>query len=189
MADAKSQQSSSPSGRVATLKSKWIWFLAIGGALLVAGILAVSLPEVATFATGSVFGVVLAIAGAVKMTLSLQVKEWSGFIWQELTGAAELVGGILIYFNPLKGALAVTLLIALVLFVQGIMQLILSFQVRREGGWQWFAASGVVAMTASIILALRLPYMVVYEPGIIAGISLLIAGVTYIAISLTIRRV
>lgn len=37
---------------------------------------------------------------------SLQVKEWSGFVWQELTGAVEGVSGILIFFNPLKGALA-----------------------------------------------------------------------------------
>jgi uncharacterized membrane protein HdeD (DUF308 family) len=156
--------------------------LALGGAS------AVALPAVSTFAASVVLGVVLALAGVVKMVQSLQVKEWHGFIWQELTGAVEVVGGVLIYFSPLKGALAITLLIALVLLVQGLLQIALAVRVRNEDGWLWFAVSGVVALAASAALALKLPYTRTYEPGIVAGISLLVAGAAYIAIALTLRR-
>jgi uncharacterized membrane protein HdeD (DUF308 family) len=99
-----------------------------------------------------------------------------------------VVGGVLIYFSPLKGALAVTLLIALVLLVQGLLQIALAVRVRAEAGWQWFAVSGVVALAASAALALKLPYTRTYEPGIVAGISLLMAGAAYVAIALTLRR-
>ncbi|MFB9984058.1 HdeD family acid-resistance protein [Mesorhizobium kowhaii] len=174
--------------RAASLRSKWGWFLALGMTLVSAGVLAVALPAVSTFAASVVLGIVLALAGAVKMLQSLQVKEWSGFIWQELTGAVELVGGILIYFNPLKGALAITLVIALVFLVQGILQVALAVQVRKQAGWQWFGVSGLVALVASATLALKLPYTSIYTPGTIAGISLLVAGGAYIAIALTMRR-
>ncbi|WEX10754.1 HdeD family acid-resistance protein [Chelativorans sp. AA-79] len=174
--------------RVEPLHAKWRWFLALGVVLAIAGTLAVALPAVSTFAASAVLGAVLALAGAVKMVQSLRVKEWSGFIWQELTGAVELVGGILIYFNPLKGALAITLLIALVFLVHGILQIALAFRVRKENGWGWFAVSGLVALAASAALTLKLPYTRIYSPGAIAGISLLVAGGAYIAIALAMRR-
>ena len=174
--------------RAESLHSRWGWFLALGIVLTIGGALAVALPAVSTFAASVVLGVVLTLAGVVKMVQSLQVKEWSGFIWQELTGAVEVVGGILIYFNPLKGALAITLLIALVFLVQGILQIALAAIVRKQDGWHWFAVSGLVALAASAALALKLPYTSIYAPGTIAGISLLVAGGAYVAIALTMRR-
>lgn len=170
---------------VGALGPKRRWFLAIGIVLSVAGVLAISFPSVSTFTIGAVFGVVLAVAGVAKMAFSMQIRQWSGFIWQELTGAAELVGGVLIYFNPLKGALAVTLLIALVLFVQGLLQIALAFQIRGQTGWPWFAASSVVALAGAGALAFKLPYTIEYQPGIIAGITLLVAGIAYVAIAVT----
>lgn len=172
---------------ISVLGLKWRWFLGIGIALTLAGILAVSFPDASTFATGAVFGAVLAIAGVVKMVLSMQIRQWSGFIWQELTGAAELVGGVLIYFNPLKGALAVTLLIALVLFVQGLLQIALAFRVRGQSGWGWFAASSLAALAGAAALAFKIPFTIEYEPGMIAGITLVVAGVSYVAIATTMR--
>jgi uncharacterized membrane protein HdeD (DUF308 family) len=174
--------------RAEALYSKWWWFLALGIVLVAGGALAVALPGFSTFAASVVLGVVLVLAGVIKMIQSLQIKEWHGFVWQELTGAAEVVGGVLIYFNPLKGALTITLLIALVFFVQGILQIALAVSVRKQEGWHWFAASGLVSVVASAALALKLRYTLAYTPGAIAGISLLVAGVAYVVIALTMRR-
>jgi uncharacterized membrane protein HdeD (DUF308 family) len=77
--------------RAQYLHSKWGWFLVLGLVLASAGALAVALPTISTFAASVVLGVVLALAGVVKMVQSLQVK-WSGFIWQELAGARQAVG-------------------------------------------------------------------------------------------------
>lgn len=174
--------------RADALSSKWGWFLALGLVLALCGAFAVALPTISTFAASAVFGIALALAGIVKIIQSFQVREWSGFIWQELAGAAELVGGILIYFNPLKGALAITLLIAVVLLVQGVAQVALAARVRRQAGWIWLLVSGVVALLASAMLALKLRYTIDFAPGVIAGFSLLVAGCAYIAVALTMRR-
>ena len=103
-------------------------------------------------------------------------------------GAVELVGGVLIYFNPLKGALAISLLIALVFLVQGILQIALALRIREQAGWYWFAVSGLVSLAASAVLVGKLPYTAHYPPGTVAGIALVIAGVAYMAIALTVRR-
>ncbi|MGX5732925.1 HdeD family acid-resistance protein [Bosea thiooxidans] len=174
--------------RADALQAKWGWFLALGLVLTLCGALAVALPAVSTFAASVVLGIGLSFAGAVKMFQSLQVKEWSGFIWQELTGAVELVGGILIYFNPLKGALAITLLIALVLLLQGLLQVALAARLRKQEGRYWFGIAGVVALVAAATLALKLPFTSTFTPGAVAGVSLLVAGGAYIAVALTMRR-
>jgi uncharacterized membrane protein HdeD (DUF308 family) len=174
--------------RTDDVHSKWGWFLVLGLVLTACGAGAIALPAVSNYAASVVLGAALAIAGIVKMIQSLQIKEWSGFIWQELTGAVELVGGVLIYFNPLKGALAITLVIALVFFVQGAVQVGLAVRVRKQEGWNWLLVSGLVALAASAVLTLKLPYTRFFTPGTIAGIALLVAGVAYIAIALILRR-
>ncbi|MCK9907741.1 HdeD family acid-resistance protein [Microbacteriaceae bacterium K1510] len=170
------------------MRSKWTWFLALGLVVILCGALAIVLPAVSNIIASTVLGVALAIAGIVKIVQALQVKQWSGFVWQELTGAVELVGGILIYFNPVKGALAIALLVALVLFIQGIGQCGVAFKVRPEAGWRWLLASGLVSLVASAAVTLKLPYVRFYAPGTIAGIALLIAGCAYVVIALAVRE-
>jgi uncharacterized membrane protein HdeD (DUF308 family) len=175
--------------RTDSLQSKWGWFLLLGVVLILCGAVAVALPAVFAFAASVVLGAALSIAGVVKIIQSLQVREWSGFLWQELTGAVELVGGILIYFNPLKGAYAISLLIALVFLVQGIGQIAVAFKVRRHPGWWWLLTSGLIALVASAALTLKLPYTRFFTPGTMAGIALLVAGCAYVAIAFTVRNV
>jgi uncharacterized membrane protein HdeD (DUF308 family) len=174
--------------RTQSVQSKWGWFLALGLVLIICGAVAIALPSASGLAVSVVLGAALTIAGIVKIIQSLQVKEWSGFLWQELTGAVEVVGGVLIYFNPLKGAFAVALLIALVFLVQGLGQIALAFKVRPQVGWHWLLMSGVVALLASAALTLKLPYTRFYTPGTIAGIALLVAGCAYVAIAIAVRK-
>ena len=167
---------------------KWRGLLVVGIVLIAAGIFAIALPEISTFATGTVFGTGLAIVGAVKMVQSFQLKDWSGFIWQELSGAVEFVGGILIYLSPLKGALAIALLIALVLLVQGILQLGIAARIYNQRGWYWFVIAGFVSVASSAILVIKIPYLRDLDPGVVAGTSLIVAGVAHVMIGLTVRK-
>jgi Uncharacterized conserved protein len=168
--------------------AKWGWFLVLGIVFLLCGAAAIALPAVSTFAASTVLGAALAAAGIVKMIQSFRVREWDGFLWQELTGVVELVGGVLVYFNPLKGALAITLLIAVVFFVQGLAQIGLAIRIRRQDGWKWLLFSGLIALMASAALTLKLPYTRIYTPGTIAGLSLLVAGGAYVAVALALRK-
>lgn len=159
---------------------KWVGFMALGILLILGGALSLWLPVFSEFAASTIFGVVLMGIGGVKIIQSLWIKSWSGFVWQELSGAVELVGGVMIYLNPLKGALAITLLIAIVLLVHGFLQVAMSLKIRSESGCWWFTLSGFIALTASVILVLKLPLTKSLPSGSIAGIALLIAGIAYL---------
>lgn len=169
-------------------KQKWIGFLGLGLLLIAGGSLCLLLPVFSEFAASTIFGVVLMGIGVVKIIQSLWVKSWAGFVWQELSGAVELVGGVMIYLNPLKGAIAITLLIAIVVFVHGFLQIAMSLKIRPESGWWWFTLSGLIALTASVILILKFPLTRDLPSGSIAGIALLIAGVSYLGSALSTRK-
>jgi uncharacterized membrane protein HdeD (DUF308 family) len=77
--------------RAESLRSKWGWFLALGVVLALAGALAVALPAISAFATSVVLGVALMLAGVAEIVQSLQIEDWSGFVWRELTAASGLV--------------------------------------------------------------------------------------------------
>ena len=167
---------------------KWKGFLGIGVLLAAGGILCLFLPVISDFAASTMFGLVLMVIGLVKIIQSLWIKSWAGFVWQELSGVVELIGGIMIYLNPLKGALAITLLIAIVVFVHGFLQQALSWKIRPTSGWWWFTLSGLIAWTASAALVAKWPLTRDLPSGSIAGIALLIAGVAYIGIALSTRN-
>jgi uncharacterized membrane protein HdeD (DUF308 family) len=161
----------------------------LGIALIICGAVAIASPAISTMAVTLSLGLVLAVGGMIKIAQAFLMKRSGGFAWLLLAGVIELLGGLLVYFNPMKGAIAITAVIALVLAAEGLAQLGLAFRMRAQSGSGWMALSGVVTLAAGAALALRLPGDGVYAPGTLIGISLLVAGWSYIAIAVSARRV
>ncbi len=163
-------------------RTRGLRFLSIGAALLVLGVVAIMLPDASTAVTGAVLGTVVALGGAFVVVQALRDTNWRGFTWQLLFGSVEVVGGILIVLNPLKGAAAITLLVVIVMAAQAVTQLGLALRIRPAAGWAWLvAASGVTGLFA-LGLALRFPYGLVDTPGEMAGIAMGFAGVAFVMI-------
>lgn len=162
--------------------------IVLGTALIICGAVAIASPAISTMAVTLFLGLILAVGGIVKIVQSFLMKEWGGFAWQLLVGLIELGGGLLVYFNPMKGAIAITIVIALVLMAEGLAQLGLAFRMRAQRGVVWMFLSGIITVAVGAALALRLPYDGIYAPGTLVGISLIFAGWAYIAIVLAARR-
>lgn len=171
-----------------SVRAKWGWFLTLGIVFVIGGALALLMPVASTLATSLVLGVVLFVSGIVQIFHAFQVKSWSGFFWDLIVGLVQIVGGALIYLNPFAGAITLTILIAAVFLAQGVTQTILAFKVRPHDGWGWLLASGLLALAVGVVLMMRFPVSTLTAPGILAGISILFTGVTYIMIALAARK-
>jgi len=166
----------------------WGWFMFLGVVFVIGGSIAIFLPMLSTFAVSLIFGATLIVTGVVRVFHAFKAKKWRGFFPNLLLGLIHLIGGAYIWFNPVAGALVITLTLAWILMAQGLAEIILAFRVRPEGGWGWVLVSGVVALIASIWLILRIPVAGMFLPGAILGIALLFEGWAYIAIGLGGRR-
>jgi uncharacterized membrane protein HdeD (DUF308 family) len=161
----------------------------LGVALIICGAIAIVSPAISTMAVTLFLGLILASGGIVKIAQAFPMKQSGGFAWQALAGVIELLGGLLVYFNPMKGAIAITIVIALVLMAEGLPQLGLAFRMRAQRGVVWMVLSGVITLAVGPALAMRLSYDRAYAPGTLVGISLLFAGWAYVALALAARRV
>lgn len=181
-------QSALPGSVTQSVRANWAWFLALGIALVVAGTFAILLPVYSTLATSLFLGVILFVAGVFQIFHAFRVTTWRGFFWDLVVGIVQIIGGAIIYLNPFAGAITLTALIAGVFLAQGLTQILLAFKVRPHDGWGWLLASGLLALAVAIMLFMRFPAASLTTPGILAGISILFSGWSYIMIALAARK-
>jgi len=163
----------------ASVGGNWREFVVVGAILVVCGVAAIFAPAVANFATSTLLGTLLVIAGGACVYQAMHTKDWAGYNWQLLLGAGEMVGGIFIVINPLKGAAAVTLLVAIVVIALGVSQIGLALKIRPQSGWAWLVGAGLVSLLLGVALIVRFPFSLTENPGVMAGISLVGGGVAH----------
>lgn len=166
----------------------WGWFLALGILLFVAGIAAIAFPFLSTIAAKIAIGWIFLIAGVFEIIHAFYVKRWAGFFWNLLIGILYIVAGGWLAFFPLTGIVTLTIVIAALFLVEGVMELIMGFRVRPHEGWGWLVFSGLVAIAAGLLIALSLPESAVWALGLLAGVNLLFSGWSYISLALGGKR-
>ena len=169
-------------------RTKWLWLVVFGSVLVLAGVMAILVPVISEIAASKVLGSVLIISGVMQVIQACRMLDWAGFVWHLLLGVLSVIGGALIYLNPFAGVMAITMLIGTIFAVHGVTQIVFAARVRHEPGWHWFVVSGCIALVASLLLFLKLPYSHFFTPATIAGVSLIVAGVAYVAMAVTARK-
>lgn len=167
------------------VRKNWFWFLALGLLLVLGGIFLIAAPHATSVAVTILIAAVLVVGGAVQIWHAFKCTGWTGFVWDMLLGVIAVVGGIVIYTNPLAGTFALTLVIAAVFIVQGISQIIFAVQVKPAKGWGLIAGAGVVSILAGGMIWLEFPSSAAWALGLVAGVSVLFNGWSYISVALT----
>ena len=164
------------------------WFIALGVAFILAGVLAIAAPLLASITVALVLGWSLIFVGVVQLVQAWSTRTWGGVTWQIVVGIVFVVGGIGMLINPIVAAITLTLLLGAVFIAKGVMQLLLAFRYRPHTGWGWMAAAGVIAVLVGLMILSSWPFSGLWVPGTLAGISLIFSGWSYIMIALAARR-
>lgn len=168
----------------AAIRSNWGWFVRLGVVLMAAGAIAIVLPALSAIAAERILGTVLCIGGFVQVVQASKVSNWLGLAWHMLLGLFATIGGALIYVDSLHAVVTITILIAGIFAILGVLQIVFALKVRRMAAWHWFLVSGGIALVVSALLLMKLPYSHSFTPTTIAGVSLLFTGWAYVAIAL-----
>ena len=171
------------------VRDSWGWFVGLGAILVLGGMVIIAAPLAASVAVTLFIAAVLVIGGAVQIYQSFKMAGWAGFLWSLITGIIALAGGVIIYTNPLAGTLALTLVVAAVFMVQGVSQMIFALRLRPHAGWIWVLVAGIVSLIAGVMIWAELPSSAEWALGLMAGISLLFNGWSYVAIGLAARSI
>ena len=158
---------------------RWGWVVAIGVLLAILGVVALFNVVDATIITTIIIGWLLAFAGIMHIVGAFTSGESIGWrIAQGLLGILYVLVGLDLVFNPLEGTLALTVALAILLIVDGVIRIVASIMDRHDA-WVLTLILGVLNILIGFWLWTGFPVSGL-AIGFFAGLQLLIVGIMWI---------
>lgn len=155
----------------------------LGGALVVAGILAIVFPFFASLAATAFVGWMLIVMGAVTLWNAVRARGWRQSLLSGAAGLLSVVVGAYLAFVPLGGLLTLTVALGLLFGAQGAIEIAMGARMRPGRGWGWMVASGAASILLALLVILGLPGSALWALGLILGVNFISTGVAFLALA------
>jgi uncharacterized membrane protein HdeD (DUF308 family) len=175
--------------RVDLVRHASAWSIVWGVLLIIFGILAISSPMLAAIAVSTVIAWLIVFAGVVHVILAFHAHGAGSLIWKLLVGIAYLCFGAYLLLHPVLGVATLTLLLACLFSIEGILNIVMFFRMRSMRGSSWVLIDGIVTLLLGLMIYLQWPSSSAWVIGTLVGISMLISGVTRVMLSFAVRRI
>ena len=159
-----------------TIKRYSTWYLLEGVLLVVAGVVALIWPYVASVALIFLLGWILIISGVLQGIGLIGAKDVPHFWLQLVSAVLAILIGILLLRNPDAGLLIMTVLLIVYFFVEGISKVIFAMNIRPFIGWLWVLLSGIIGILLGAYLWANMPVASEWVLGVLLGIQLIVEG-------------
>jgi uncharacterized membrane protein HdeD (DUF308 family) len=110
-------------------------------------------------------------------------------MWEILLAIVYGVAGFYLLANPGVGLVTLTFVIAFYLFVEAVLELALSYQLRSESGAGWLLFDGIVTLILAIMIWSSWPSSGVWAVGLLVGVSMFFSGITRLMLSYSVRKI
>ncbi|WP_437926926.1 HdeD family acid-resistance protein [Sorangium sp. So ce291] len=171
------------------VREKRGWFLALGVASIVLGVLAVILPFVASLVTTIVLGWLIVLAGVAEGFHAIQSRGWAGAGWELVSALVQVAFGLLLVLFPMTGKLALMVIASAYFVAEGALRLVRAYQHRGLRGSGWLVFDGILALALGVLILTGGVTTAARVLGLLVGISLLTGGTSMILIALGAARV
>jgi uncharacterized membrane protein HdeD (DUF308 family) len=164
------------------------WVTILGAVMIVAGFLAVIAPGPAAIAATIFFGAMFFVGGVAEVAHAVATRNETGFGWKLLSGIAMIVLGALFAIFPIAGIATLALLVGGLLLAHGVGSVMVAMKRRPRRGWGWILFDGVLSIVLAILIAAGWPASSIPIIGLLAGFSLISAGVWRIMLARALRE-
>lgn len=153
----------------------WPWILTAGILGVAGGILCLVSPIMASVIAEQMIGWTVVLIGAMNISGLFFAEKNSKFVHVAF-GLIQVGAGIFLLKNPYETLLAVTIWIVIMVFFEGVYQLMVCTCNRNLRGWGLCLASGLSSIILACLITSGLPETSLYTVGILLGINLLTVG-------------
>lgn len=160
----------------------WGWILAFGVASVILGTLAILSPFIATLAGVITLGAILITYGIVEFVQAVSGKIPNHKLLNIALGILTFAAGLMLIFNPLAGALSLTLFVATFLILMGVFKIVFAFA-RHYEHWVWILINGITSVILGVLIYYQWPVSGLWIIGLFIGIDLIMNGWTLIVFS------
>ena len=165
------------------------WSIVLSVLMIVAGIVAIGAPVIAGTAVTTIVGWLLTLSGVFHLAFAWRAGRASAIVWEILIGVVYGAIGFYLLLHPLAGLASLTLVIAAYLLAEGVLEFVLSFQLRPSPGSSWLMFDAIVTLVLAVMIWSTWPSSAAWVVGTLVGISMLMSGVTRLMHWLAVRRV
>jgi len=163
------------------------WFLMMGIALVVLGLIAIGYTVEMTLISVLFLGWLLIIAGVLEVVHGFSRRPWSGFFINLLGGVLYAIAGLVMVSHPALAVVTLTLIIAMMLVVAGLFRLFIAFTtpLHHRG---WLILNGAISIALGVMIWESWPTSGLWVIGLFVGIDMIFDGWTEIILALGARR-
>jgi uncharacterized membrane protein HdeD (DUF308 family) len=175
-------------GLTQSLRAHWVMFLIEGIVLVLLGLFAVVVPQVATLAVAILIGWLFLISGVMGLLSTYWMRQAPGFWWSLLSAVLALAAGLVLLAWPVSGAISLTLVLITFFIIEGVASIMYALDHRSSGRWAWMLASGIVDLILAALILTGLPGSAGWAIGLLVGINMVFGGAALIAMALHARN-
>ena len=167
--------------------SKWgiIW----GVLLVILGMLAIAEPFLAAIALATFIAWLLIFVGIVHMAVAFHAHSGTSMGWKLLVGVAYIFIGGYLLFRPVVGVATLTLMVAFLFLVEGVLDFMLWWKSRSATGAIWILVDSLVTLLLGGMIYVHWPSSSVWAIGTLVGISMIMSGVARLMLSMAVRKI
>lgn len=170
-------------------KESVAWSIGLSVLMLLTGVLAIVIPPVAGIAVLAVVAWLLVLSGAAHLVFAWHTRTAGGVLWELLLGILYIFVGVYALLHPVAGLASLTLVLAIYLFAEGVLEFVLSFRLRPMPGSNGLLFDGIITLLLAILIWRSWPWSTEWAIGTLVGISMLFSGAARLSLSLAARRV
>ena len=138
--------------RVIELGKNWNHFLLLGCALLLGGVIAVTIPLTTVTDPVRAAGWVILACGFIQLFQALRVQGTETFRWWLAFGGIWVLLAVAILQNPIEQDISTVNLVASLLLALSALKILYAYRLRPAHEWGWLIISGVLSLILSTLL-------------------------------------
>jgi uncharacterized membrane protein HdeD (DUF308 family) len=162
--------------------------LTIAGVLsLLAGIVAIVLPNIASIATAIFVGWLLVLVAALYVVDAFSTPDQTRTALRLLLAVLTFAAGVYLLVAPLDGTFTLTVILVIWFVAIGIARLVIGVNDYATFEGIMLAVSGALALGRGLLLAMRLPDAASWAIGLVVGVDFIFTGALMIALARALR--
>jgi uncharacterized membrane protein HdeD (DUF308 family) len=173
---------------IATAKRFTGWYILAAVLFILLGLFAIVEPATAAVGIVLLLGWLLVFGAVAHFIGTFRGGGAKRVFFQILSAVVFLIGGFYLLTHPLLAISTLTVLLAAVIFAEGVFDIITYFRLQREHPSAWMLLNGIVALVLGGLIWAQWPSSSTWAIGTLVGVNLLMTGITRLMFGLAGRR-
>lgn len=150
--------------------------IGLGILLIILGMIGIAGQALFSLVSINVLGIFLFAGGVLQAVHAFKSSGWKSVGIQLIFAVLYIGAAIYVWAFPIPALEAITLWLAAIFFVTGILRFVAAFQHRHFNEWFWLALSAAISILMGVLIMNNFPSSSLWLPGLLIAIELLLQG-------------